>query len=147
MVNVHDVPPWGAHGRRYAFPHPQTRDGKAWDLRRVGPAELDDCRKFFVPPEVQVNWAGLRQDDNGSWLKLSWDAAQLPYLGLWIDEGNYATVSTAALEPMNGYYDSLATAYNNDKVSSLAAGETAQWIVTVQLNDGTLPINDLITPK
>ena len=140
LVNVHDVPPWGAHGNRYAFPHPQTNDGKDWDLRRIGPAELVDCRKFFVPPEVRVDWAGLRQDDNGSWLKLSWDAGQNPYLGLWIDEGTYVKVPTAAPEPMNGYYDSLETAYRNQQVASLEPGETARWNLRVELNDGTRPI-------
>ena len=34
-------------------------------------------------------------------------SGKTPYLGLWIDEGCYNTVSTVALEPASGYFDSL----------------------------------------
>jgi hypothetical protein len=55
LYNVHDAPPWGAHGSLYAFPHPRTTDGKVWDLRHVGAASLKSCRKFYVPPMLPVS--------------------------------------------------------------------------------------------
>ncbi len=140
LYNVHEIPPWGAHGRRYAYPHPETSDGKQWDLRRVGSPALNTCRKFYVPPELSVSWAGFRQLDSGAWLRMDWDAGKLPYLGLWIDEGAYATVSTVALEPTNAFYDGVTIAYNNNRIATLATGETATWAVTVWLDDGENPI-------
>lgn len=136
LYNVHDVPPWGAHGKRYDFPHPETDNGKSWDLRRIGPASLRSCRKFYVPPEQPVSWAGLRQSDSGAWLRMDWDETVQPYLGIWIDEGTYATVPTVALEPTNAFYDGLALAYQNQKVTSLDAGKSHQWHITVCLDAG-----------
>src|SRR5574341_1235739 len=112
------------HGTRHAFPYPKTKDGKSWDLRRIGPASLKDCRKFNIPPELAVSWCGLRQIDSGAWLRMDWDTRNLPYLGIWIDEGTYATVPTVALEPSHGFYDALTRAYNNKRIASLPAGET-----------------------
>lgn len=133
LYTAHDVPPWGAHGTRHAFPHPQTSDGKTWDLRRVGPPALRDCRKFYVPPELSVDHAGLRQRDTGAWLRLSWDAAALPYLGIWIDEGLYVTVTTIGLSPSNAFYDNVNRAIALGRVAPLGAGETRAWSLAVEL--------------
>lgn len=141
LYNVHDVPPWGAHGSRYAFPHPATHDNKQWDLRRIGSAALKDCRKFYVSPEIRVSWAGLRQTDSGAWLRMEWDSQKMPYLGIWIDEGSYATIPTVALEPTNGFYDSLTTAYDNQKAASLPPEMSHEWTVTVRVDDGRQPIS------
>jgi galactose mutarotase-like enzyme len=142
VYNVHNVPPWGEHGKRYGWPHPQTSDGKLWDLSRIGPATLHDCRKFYVPPDVPVGWAGLRQRDTGAWLRMDWDKARQPYLGIWIDEGVYATVPTVALEPTNAFYDGLVVAYENNRVDFLEPGASADWELTVRLDDGREPINE-----
>ena len=140
VVNVHAMAPWGAHGLRYAWPNARTLDGRTWDLRRVGPTTLRDCRKFYVPPEQSVDWAGLRQSDCGAWLRLEWDSSALPYLGIWIDEGIWATAPTVTLEPTNGFYDSLTMASDNHRIQRLSAGETRFWDVTVRLNNGSAPI-------
>ncbi len=140
VYNVHAMAPWGDHGRRYDWPRAQTDDGKTWDLRRVGPVTLKDCRKVYVPPEQPIDWAGLRQTDSGAWLRLEWNSSALPYLGLWIDEGIYATAPAVALEPTNGFYDGLATAYENGRTQQLKPGETRFWDVIVRLNNGSAPI-------
>jgi galactose mutarotase-like enzyme len=140
LYTSHPVPPWGEHGTLHGFPHPQTSDGKKWDLRRVGSVDLKDCRKFNTPPDVAVGWAGLRQLDNGAWLRMDWDAAKLPYLGIWIDEGTYAPFCTIAFEPSDGFYDLLTRAYENQKVASLPAGQTRTWMVTVTVDAGKNPI-------
>jgi galactose mutarotase-like enzyme len=136
VYNVHNRDPWGEHGRCYPWPKATTDDTNNWDLSHIGPAILKDCRKFYVKPELPVGWAGLRQRDTGAWLRLNWDSAKLPYLGIWIDEGTYATVPTVALEPTNGFYDGLTTAYNNQQISQLAPAEFHQWSVNVRLDDG-----------
>jgi hypothetical protein len=87
-------------------------------LRRVGSPALKTCRKFYVPPELSVSWAGFRQLDSSAWLRMDWDAGKLPYLGLWIDEGSYATVSAVALEPTNAFYDGVTIAYKNNRITT-----------------------------
>jgi galactose mutarotase-like enzyme len=133
LYNVHDAPPWGAHGSLFDYPHPHTTDGKAWDLRRVGAASLKSCRKFYVLPDQPVSWAELRQSDSGASLRMEWDARLLPYLGLWIDEGTYATVPTVALEPTNAFYDGATLAYGQGRIATLAVGATADWWVRLKV--------------
>jgi len=141
LYNVHDVPPWGAHGTRHDFPNPKTEDDKNWDLRRIGAATRKDCRKFYVPPEIPVGWGALRQLDSGAWLRVDWDAATLPYLGIWIDEGSYATVPTIALEPTNGFYDGLHIAHERGQVVSLAPAQTHTWTLRVAVDAGSTPLD------
>lgn len=141
VYNVHAMAPWGEHGLLYEWPNARTPDGRTWDLRRIGPPTLRDCRKFYVPPEQPVGWAGLRQIDSGAWLRLEWDGDVLPYLGIWVDEGIWAASSTVALEPTDGFYDSLTTAYDHKRILRLRSGDTRFWDVTLRLNSGSAPID------
>jgi len=128
VVNVMDQHgAWGPAGTRYPWPDATTSDMKAWDLRRIGPAALHDCRKFYIPPELAVGWAALRQRDSGAFLRFEWDSAALPYLGIWIDEGTYREVPTIALEPTNAYYDGLDIAYAAGRYSELPPNGASHW--------------------
>ena len=64
---------------------------------------------------------------------MAWDAQELPYLGIWVDEGMYNSAPAVALEPSNGFYDNLSVAHRNNRMRVLAAGETQQWHLTVTL--------------
>ncbi len=138
VYNVMDRHPWGKHGDRYAWPNAISADGKQWQLNRVGPAALKDCRKFYVPPELPVSWAGLQQRGNGPWLRLVWSKAELPYLGIWIDEGTYCKAPTVALEPTNAFYDALDTAWQNRRYATLPIDGRHEWSVTVRVGIGPI---------
>jgi hypothetical protein len=110
-------------------------------LDRVGDVASKDCRKFFVPAQQPVNWAGLVEPASGHWLRMTWDSGVVPYLGIWVDEGCFNTVSTVALEPTTGFYDSLATAWEAGRVAFLPPQETQDWevIVSVGIDGNPLP--------
>lgn len=134
VVNVmDDHPVWGKAETRYPFPQANGRQ-----LDRVGSATLGECRKYYAPPETSVGEAGLRDDDTGGWLHLRWNAAQLPYLGVWVDEGCSTIEPCAALEPTNGYYDGVDRAVANRRAPLLHPSETQSWRVTVALGAGDL---------
>lgn len=134
VCNVLPSERWGPVGTRYAWPEAVDRTGKVWRLDRVGPEAARDCRKFYVPPEQQVDHAGLKCHKTGRQLVMSWSAEKTPYLGLWIDEGCYNTVSTVALEPASGYFDSLETAAGLGRTPVLQPGESHEWLLTVRLS-------------
>jgi galactose mutarotase-like enzyme len=131
VCNVVEAPPWGQGGAVYAWPNAITPDGARWQLDRVGPASRHDCRKFYVPPDRPVSWGKLVNQRAGSSLRLAWPVEQLPYLGIWVDEGTYNAAPTAALEPANGFYDSLARAFNGGRAALLAPGQSHLWTLTV----------------
>jgi galactose mutarotase-like enzyme len=127
---------WGAAGQRYPWPVAFAQNGERYQLDCIGAATRHDCRKFYLPPESSVTWATLVDYCRGFGLRMTWNAAELPYLGIWVDEGAINRVSTVALEPTNGFYDSLTIAHQNGQMRMLEAGETQRWQIGVILTTG-----------
>ena len=115
-----------------------TPTGARLQLDRVRPASARAHRKIYLPPDQPVAWAGLQQGEAGAWLRLSWETHQIPYLGIWVDEGAFNPASTAALEPSTGYYDSLARAWQNGRVMTLPPGVPQRWSLDLTVGSGEL---------
>ena len=137
VVNVLPGEAWGAAGERYPWPNARSRNGRLWQLERIRPADERDCRKFYLPPESPVSWAALANHRLGCSLRMEWSSAELPYLGIWVDEGAYNPAPAVALEPSTAYYDSLQTAITNQRVCRIEPGTQRRWSLTVRL--GSLP--------
>lgn len=118
---------WGSPETCFAWPEATTLDGGRVRLDRVGPPTLGKGRKFFVLPDVHIGWAALLRASTGNWLRMEWDARQLPYFGLWIDEGALNHESVVAPEPSTGFYDSLAVAWQKQRVAVVAPGASHEW--------------------
>jgi galactose mutarotase-like enzyme len=95
-------------------------------------------RKLYVTPPATVSWAALA-DGGGDWLRMSWDTAVVPYLGIWLDNHAYAREPVVALEPSTGFYDDLALAQRSGRVPLVPAGEQLRWWVEVSVGAGYLP--------
>jgi hypothetical protein len=89
-------------------------------------------RKFYALPDAAVATAGL-VDADGPWLRLTWDPALVPYLGIWLDNGAFARQAVIALEPSTGYYDDLALAVSNQRVPQIHPGGPLRWSLEVSL--------------
>jgi galactose mutarotase-like enzyme len=124
---------WGEPGKMHAWPKASGADGQFLNLDRVRPVQQNACRKFYVPPELAVGTASLVNEKLRCELQMNWSAAELPYLGLWVDEGVYNANPVAALEPSTGYYDSLDRAVSNGKVSILEPGKEKSWTLRVTI--------------
>ena len=96
---------------------------------------LGEGRKLYVTPDTTVSWAALA-DANGSWLRMSWDPATVPYLGLWLDNHAYAREPVVALEPSTGFYDDLALAQRSGRVPFVRAGAQLRWWIEVTVGTG-----------
>jgi len=125
VVNAAQHPRWGAPDTRLDWPEAQ---GLHLDV--VGPPE-GDYRKLYAPPEQACGTAALWRGARG--LRLSWDEAFAPYLGVWIDEGRYSHAATAALEPGSAYYDSLSEAAGRGLAPHLLPAGVAEWWLEVRL--------------
>jgi galactose mutarotase-like enzyme len=104
-------------------------------LDKVGNAQQGTCHKVYVPEHQSVTWAGL-EHPSGSWLKLSWQADEVPYLGVWVDEGAYSHEATVALEPSTFFYDNLCAARSSGRVMKVGAGQHVTWSLLLQLGQG-----------
>lgn len=129
----------------YDWTEAVTPAGEKLPLDRVRPDAVRKHRKFYLPPEQPAGWvglwqaAGLQQADGGAWLRLAWDVASVPYLGVWVDERSYNTSLTVALEPSTGYYDSLTRAWQNGRVMELPPNVPYRWALEVSLGVGAFP--------
>jgi galactose mutarotase-like enzyme len=143
VVNVTDTADWGAIGRLYHWPNPQTQHGQPFDLDRIKDADLHKYRKCYLPPEQAVSWAALAQSTTEHWLRLNWDAAKVPYLGIWVDQAAIGATSTIALEPATGYYDHLARAWKNQRVTTVAPNMHFSWHLDIAVGVGLQNIGKL----
>ena len=136
VVNVvGNDPLWGGLENELAWPQDLAADGQVHPLDRVRPVEVHGCRKFYLPPDRPAQWAALRQEDTGCQLRLEWDSQEVPYLGVWVDEGACNVRRVAALEPANGYYDGLVTAAAKGRAAVLPAGRQQIWRLHLRFID------------
>ncbi len=135
IVNVRPGTRLGDAGRRFPWPDAPDADDALIRLDQVGPASNRDCRKFYTPPDVAVDWAALYRMDSGRWLRLEWDAQDIPYVGIWVDEGAVNSEPTLAIEISNGYHDSLETAWHNGRCLTVAPGAQTAWQVVLRIGD------------
>jgi galactose mutarotase-like enzyme len=131
---------WGPPETRLDWPAAVLPNGEAVRVDGVGAPALKRGRKMFALPEVAPTWAAVLRVDTGAWVRLEWDASEIPYLGLWVDEGALVHESTAAPEPMTGWYDSLELAYKKGQVKTVPGGETHTWTLTARLGVDGNPI-------
>ena len=126
-------PEWGPAGTRNPWPVKELPGGALARQDVVASPERKGGRKFYLPPERPIAWAGLQQPKLGCELHMEWDAKSLPYCGVWIDEGFLNKVADVAIEPTTAYYDNLATGWTNHRVAVLPPGETCTWQLLVRL--------------
>jgi galactose mutarotase-like enzyme len=99
--------------------------------RDVKPGE---DRMLYAAPEV-VREASI-VDPSGATLFLTWDRAFAPYLGVWMDNGRFASEPVVALEPTNGFFDELARAQRAGTVGLFAPGRRVSWWAQIRIEPG-----------
>ncbi len=124
---------WGPPETLFQWPEYTASNGSTMRIDSVGPTILRRGRKLFVLPEAKPAWAAIVRRKSGQWLRFEWDPGQVPYLGLWVDEGAYNHDSVVAPEPSTAWYDDLALAYGKGRATILPAGESHTWELTVRL--------------
>jgi hypothetical protein len=96
----------------------------AWADIAVTDLPRGTSRKLYVAPEERVLMGELR-DPDGTSLRLTWDVS---YLGVWLDNAQYAREPVIALEPSTGFYDDLERA---SSVSCVLPEHPLAWSLEV----------------
>ncbi len=124
---------WGPREARFDWPEATAPDGRRVRLDAVGSPALRRGRKFFARPDARPSWAEVRRAESGHWLRLEWDPQEVPYLGLWVDEGLVNSAAVVAPEPTTGWYDDLALAWLKGEVKIVPAGGVHTWTLVVRV--------------
>ncbi|WP_062210989.1 hypothetical protein [Demequina oxidasica] len=88
-------------------------------------------RKWYADPHEPVTVASLIRADGGV-LDMEW-SSNCPYVGVWFDNCAFSREPVIAIEPSNGFRDSLALAIQRDRVTYVEPGEPLEWWVELRL--------------
>ncbi len=120
-----------------AWPLARLTAGGETDLRISTPTHSGVGDKLFAGPlAASENWVALERPKAGVRLRVSFDSAATPYLGLWIcqdgyPEGGGLQQHCVAMEPTTAPVDSLGI--EGPWSRTLAAGESFRWPMTLDL--------------
>jgi galactose mutarotase-like enzyme len=127
----------GRNGDTVAWPVAALAEGGTTDLSIAQPPESGIGDKLFTAPLAAAeNWCALVRPSAGVRIRVHFDTAKTPYLGLWICHGGWpdrpGTKQTCvALEPSTAPVDSLAQSGVWSR--TLAPGESFSWPMFVDL--------------
>lgn len=127
----------GATGNTVAWPVATLANGSRTDLSVAQPPASGIGDKLFTGPlAVAENWCVLERPSVGVRIRLRFDPAATPYLGLWICYGGWPEQpgpkqNCVALEPSTAPVDSLAK--SGPWSRALAPGESYAWPMSVDL--------------
>jgi galactose mutarotase-like enzyme len=126
----------GKNGDRVAWPVATLANGSQTDLSLAQPPASGIGDKLFAGPlSASQNWCALERPQAGLRIKVSFDPAATPYLGLWICYGGWPDRPgpkqvCVALEPATAPVDSLAK--TGPWSRALSPGETFSWPMIVE---------------
>jgi len=127
----------GQGGDSVAWPIATLVAGGQTDLSIATPPETGTGDKLFAGPLAEnENWVALDRPRAGVRLRVSFDPAATPYLGLWICNGGWpdrpgTKQHCVAMEPTTAPVDSLGI--DGPWSRTLAPGESFAWPMTLDL--------------
>lgn len=89
--------------------------------------------KFYAEPPVKQGSCGLRYPSRNVTCRMEYDVEKLPYFGFWVTAGGFQGDYNCALEPTNGFYDSISGACLNGCLPVLQPGETMAFAIKILL--------------
>lgn len=133
VLNVYDSPTLGTEGTTHTFPRTVTTVGDTYWLDRVAPRSAGTCEKYYVDGKVMQGLCGVDYPGQGVRFRMEYDAGKLPFLGFWVTEGGFRGDYNCALEPTNGFYDSIFKAAVHNKLPIMAAGDILGFEISLHL--------------
>lgn len=110
-------------------------ENERYDFTRVPKAETRSMVKFYAEQRIKQGRCGLRYPSQEMTCIMEYDEKILPYWGFWITAGGLLGDYNCALEPANGFYDSISRAGKNGKLPILAAGACMEFDVKIILEE------------
>ena len=100
-------------------------------LNKFLPAESKNTEKFYLLDKIDT--AKITLNNNKLLYKINFE--ELPYVGIWKNEGGFKNEFNCAIEPTNGFYDSLEIAKKHGKYLVFKPFEEKKWKIEIELED------------
>ncbi|QUH29256.1 DUF5107 domain-containing protein [Vallitalea guaymasensis] len=137
VINVLESSFLGKKGSIHPFPVTQTNEGKSFFLDHVKSPDSNGYEKYYVMDKIEDGICGAYYPSKGIEFVTKYDATKLPYLGFWVTEGGFRGDYNCALEPSNGFYDSMKSVYENNKFMKLEPNTDFEFSIELSLTSVT----------
>lgn len=107
-----------------------------YDFARMPNPDCCNMVKYYGVESGITGHCGVYYPSDDVSYYLDYDAQKLPYFGVWITAGGFQGDYNCALEPSNGYYDSISKANKNQKLPVLKKGEILDFMFELSLKEG-----------
>lgn len=107
-------------------------DGE-YDFTKVPKAESNTMSKFYAEHPVKAGKCGLYYPAQNVLCIMEYDESILPFWGFWITAGGFQGDCNCAMEPTNGFYDSISRAHQNGRLPVLMAGGSMDFGIKITL--------------
>lgn len=138
---------WTLHGLNYfndqtelVFPEElknyiNVQNDEEWDfdIHKLGEYPKDHTFKYYFTDKIEKGETTLLYPDVNRSYTICFDPNKTPYLGVWVTTGGFKGECNVAMEPCDGFYDTLERAYNNKKVTSVAPNGTNSWEIRIRI--------------
>lgn len=132
IVNAYEGGIFGARGRRI------TRDERVFERCRSFIPDSGLCGKWYTARPLSEGWVKVVDATARIATTISFDTAQVPYLGVWISEGGWQGQRSLGIEPATAPMDSPSNAREHGALHLLQGHATETWsmrLTTVSLPD------------
>jgi galactose mutarotase-like enzyme len=136
IVNAVPSKRLGPYGRMLSFPRAETAGGHVFDLSSVPEKNSGDYQKYWFSGKVRQGWCSLHNPVTKINIDMSWPAKEIPYLGVWVNEGGWAGQYNIAPEPASAAMDRVDFSRMWGVGSRLKGGETKQWELAIAVSEG-----------
>ncbi len=96
-------------------------------------------QKYWFEQKVTEGWCILHDPARRLSIGMSFPPDQVPWLGMWLNEGGYAGQYNIAPEPATAAMDRIDFAKMWDRGSVLGPGEKREWHLTITVAEGGEP--------
>lgn len=135
VMNVHESEILGKVGQVHTYPETKTLKGASYRLDKINPVSANKTEKFYVNGELKKGEAGIILNKGRLLLTLNFPEDKIPYLGVWVDEGGFKGEYNCALEPTNGFYDSVELASKYNKLANIKPDESKVWYLNITIKE------------
>jgi hypothetical protein len=136
IVNSVSGPRLGSYGSVYDFPSANLDDGKEFNLSIVPKKNSWGYQKYFFHGKVSGGWCVLFDPRRKLNIGMVFPIEQVPYLGMWLNEGGYMGQYNIAPEPATAGMDRIDCAKLWGMNSVLGARKTLEWHLIISVGEG-----------
>lgn len=124
----------GPYGARYDFPVAALPNGHSFDLRRVPALTGTSTQKYWFAMKNTAGWCGLVHQRQRVRIRMQVPPREVPYLGVFVDEGGITGKLIMAPEPATAAMDRIDASKLWGMGSVLPAHSTRRWSLSIAVS-------------